>query len=78
MNEAGDNAVNLSTMSVAGALAVDGVMTLSVAPNVQTAPGTNAVVAALVAVNVPADDVAVPVMKVVTRQEAGGCVTGGE
>ena len=65
-------------MSVVAALAVDGVMTLPVAPNVQTAPGTNAVVAALVAVDVSANDVAVPGMKVVTRQEAGGCVTGGE
>ncbi len=70
--------MNLSAMSVVAALAVDGVVTLPVAPNVQTAPGTNAVVALLVAVNVSANDVAVPRMKVVTRQEAGGCVTGGE
>ena len=74
--------MNLSVMSVVAALAVDGVVTLPVAPNVQTAPGTNAVVVALVAVNVAANvaanDVAVPGMKVVTRQEAGGCVTGGE
>ena len=73
MNEAGDNAVNLSMMSVAGALAVDGVMTLSVAPNVRTAPGTNAVVASPVVGNV-VDLVVVDVM----HQEVEGCATGGE
>ena len=36
------------------------------------------VVAALVTVDVAANDVAVPGMKVATRQEAGECVTGGE
>ena len=70
--------MNLSAMSVVATLAVDGVVTLPVAANVQTAQETNAVVAALVAVNVAASDVAVPGMRVVTRQEAGGCVTGGE
>ena len=74
MNEAGDSAVNLSAMSVVAALAVDGVVTLPVAANVQTAPGTSAVAATLVAAN----DVADPGVRGVTRQETGGCVTGGE
>jgi hypothetical protein len=78
VNEAGDSAVNLSAMSVVAALAVDGVVTLSVASNEQTAPRTNAVVAALVAVDVSANNVALPGMKVATRQETGGCGTGGE
>ena len=65
-------------MRVVVALAADGAVKLHVAANVQTAPGTNAVVVALVAVNGAANDVAVPGTRVVTRQEAGGCVTGGE
>ena len=70
--------MNLSMMSVVVALAVDGVVTLPVAPNVQTAPGTNAVAAVLAPAGVAASDEAVPAMKVVTHQEAGGRVTGGE
>ena len=70
--------MNLSAMRVVAALAVDGVVTLPVAPNVQTAPGMNAAVAVLVAVNAAAKGAADPGVRDVTRQEAGGCVTGGE
>ena len=65
-------------MIVGTALAVDSLVTLPVAPNVWTALERNAVVPGLVVAGVAANDVAVPGMRVVTRQEAGGCVTGGE
>ena len=73
MNEAEVSAASLLAVSVVGALAVDSAVILSVAPNVRTAPGTNAVVASPVVGNV-VDLVVVDVM----HQEVEGCATGGE
>jgi hypothetical protein len=78
VKEAGDGAVNLSAKSVVAALAVDGVVNLPVTANVWTVLERNVVVAALAAGNVAANDVAVPGVRIVMRQEAGECVTGGE
>ena len=71
--------MNLSAMSVVAALAVDGVVTLPVAPNVQTAPGTNAVALGPAVAGAAANDVAVPEVMIAMGQEAAaGRVTGGE
>ena len=77
MNEAEESAASLLAMSVVGVEAVNSVVTLPVAPNVRTAPGSSAVVPGR-EVTAAANNATVPRMRVATRQEAGGCVIGGE